>query len=197
MKRAVIFLVAVLLSCMFISGCGARKGGENSSQGADSNTQSQKIEAQEQSLPTVSPDTIAPPTVSSVQPASPEPEETNSADILIIGEKMFLTQINEIYYNFDQYKDKTIVVEGMYTLLFNQDGVREIPAVYRRGPGCCGNDGWGGFLLKYDGDYPEDDAWIKVTGTPELVDNGYFQDLYLNVSSIEVLDERGEEFVTQ
>ena len=46
-------------------------------------------------------------------------------------------------------------------------------------------------------DYPEDNAWIKVTGTPELVNNEYFQDLYLNVSSIEVLEERGEEFVSQ
>ena len=33
---------------------------------------------------------------------------------LVIGEKLFITQINEMYYNIENYEDKTIVVEGMY-----------------------------------------------------------------------------------
>lgn len=124
-------------------------------------------------------------------------EIDNSSDTIVIGEKMFLTQITDIYYNFDNYKDKKIVVEGMYTLFYNQDGVKNMPVVYRNAPGCCGNDGWGGFFLKYDGEFPQDNDWIRVTGTPELVENGNFVDLYLNVEKIEVLDERGEEFVIQ
>ena len=35
------------------------------------------------------------------------------SDTLEIGEKMFLTQINDIYNNFDLYKDKTVIVEGI------------------------------------------------------------------------------------
>ena len=120
-----------------------------------------------------------------------------ASDVLEIGEKMFLTRINDMYFNFDTYKDKTIVVEGMYALLYSTNGEERIPAVYRRGPGCCGNDGWGGFLLKYDGDLPEENEWICVTGTPELEKDGYFMNLYLNVSSIEVKEERGAEFVVQ
>ena len=85
----------------------------------------------------------------------------------------------------------------MYGLLFNPEGIQNVPAVYRRGPGCCGNDGWGGFLLYYDGTLPDENAWIRVTGTPEIVENGSFQDLYLNVSELQVLETRGEEFVTQ
>ena len=134
-------------------------------------------------------------------PAVPErPVATSNLeneDVLEISEKMYLTQIHDIFLNFSDYENKTIVVEGMYGLLFNPEGIQNVPAVYRRGPGCCGNDGWGGFLLCYDGTLPDENAWIRVTGTPEIVENGSFQDLYLNVSELQVLETRGEEFVTQ
>ena len=52
----------------------------------------------------------------------PEPYNPNpDSDILEISEKMFLTQINDIYYNFDEYKDKTIIVEGMYASFTTRD----------------------------------------------------------------------------
>lgn len=115
-----------------------------------------------------------------------------SADVLEIGEKMFFTQINDIYYNFDDYKDTTIIVEGMYT-----NGASN-PAVYRFGPGCCGNDGAGGFRLYYNRALPTENDWIKVAGTPELVLSELgFDILYLNVTSLEIKKERGAEFVFQ
>ena len=55
----------------------------------------------------------------------------------------------------------------------------------------------GGFLLKYDGEFPNENDWIRVTGHPELVTEGYYTNLYLNVASLEVKAERGTEFVTQ
>lgn len=123
---------------------------------------------------------------------------TDDDKVFNIREKMFLTQINDIYFNFEQYKDYTIVVEGMYGPFTSFDGTTVIPAVYRRGPGCCGNDGWGGFMLNYDGEFPEENAWVKVTGKPlkVKVDDVMYL-LYLNVESIEVLEERGAEFVLQ
>lgn len=117
--------------------------------------------------------------------------------MLEIGEKMFLTQISDMYCNFDRYKDKTIIVEGMYAQFYSWDGSETAPVVYRNGPGCCGNDGWGGFLLKYDGEFPNENDWIRVTGHPELVTEGYYTNLYINVASLEVKAERGTEFVTQ
>lgn len=110
---------------------------------------------------------------------------------------MYITQINDIYYNFDKYKDKTIIVEGMYTVFSSWDNTQQVPVVYRLGPGCCGNDGWGGFFLNYSKPFPNDNDWIRVTGTPELVENGNNVMLYLNVTSLEVLDTRGAEFVLQ
>lgn len=117
-------------------------------------------------------------------------------DVVEIKEKLFLTQINDIYYNFEDYQDKTILVEGMFTQLVNLKGDRK-PAIYRLGPGCCGNDGWGGFLLKYDGPYPNDNDWIRVIGKVELVEKERFKDLYIQVESIEVTEERGAEYVSQ
>lgn len=64
-----------------------------------------------------------------------EPEDEN---VLEIGEKMFLTQINDMYFNFDDYRDRTIAVEGMYAPFYSRDGSKTAPVVYRRGPGCCG-----------------------------------------------------------
>ncbi len=122
--------------------------------------------------------------------------ENKDVEIIEIKEKMFLTQINDIYYNLDDYKGKTIKVEGIYST-FDFDESKKGHMVYRNGPGCCGNDGWGGFLLNYNGEYPEDNAWIEVIGTPEIIEEDDFQDFYLNVTSLTVLEERGAEFVYQ
>lgn len=116
-------------------------------------------------------------------------------DILEIKDKMFLTQINDIYFNYERYKDKTIIVEGMFTYLESYFDNSKFPAVYRRGPGCCGNDGWGGFILDWKGTYPELEAWIKVVGKPVIKEYKGYQDLYLEVVSLDVKQERGLEFV--
>lgn len=123
--------------------------------------------------------------------------ESDEDDIVEIGEKMFLTQINDMNCNFDNYKDKTIIIEGMYAQFYLWDGSKTVPVLYRNAPGCCGNDGWGGLLLKYDGELPNDNDWIRATGTLELVEEDHFLNLYLNISSLEVKEERGAEFVTQ
>lgn len=129
---------------------------------------------------------------------SQQMKESKNKDIIEINEKVFITQINDIYYNFDDYKDKTIVVEGMYSVFESMLSDETSPVVYRNGPGCCNNDGWAGFLLKYDGKEPKENDWIRVTGTPSLetTKEGY-TNLFLNVSDLEVLNERGAELVGQ
>ncbi len=129
-------------------------------------------------------------------PDKPTVEETAEGEILI-REKMFIAQIEDVYFNITDYEGKTLVVEGMFAMYPNSDGEMVIPSVYRQAPGCCGNDGWAGFLLKYDGEMPVHDDWIRVKGTPSIVQDGMFTNLYLTVSSLEILDERGAEFVDQ
>lgn len=130
-------------------------------------------------------------------PGDPKDSTDMNADELYIREKMFITQINDIFYNIDEYKDKTIAVEGMFRIFPGVDGQPDIPVVFRNGPGCCGNDGWAGFLLHYDGEYPAIDEWILVKGKPEIVQTDLYMQLYLNVTSLEIKKERGAEFVDQ
>lgn len=118
--------------------------------------------------------------------------------IVEIKEKMFLTQINDIYYNYDDYKDKKIVVEGMFALFESADGKSRSPVVFRYGPGCCSNDGWGGFLLDYKDNQPATKDWIRVVGTPEIRDSTLgLPELYLKVETLEVKTKRGLELVKQ
>lgn len=127
-----------------------------------------------------------------------EMENSKNSDVITINEKVFITQINDIYYNFEDYENKTIVVEGIFSIFESYVSDATAPVVYRNGPGCCNNDGWAGFLLKYDGKLPKENDWIRVKGTPFLdhTEEGY-TNLYLTVTSLEVLEKRGAETVAQ
>lgn len=183
-------LGAVVALCLLLSACGRGGGPLPDLPPADVRSGESTAAAQGRASPGTAPEATAP-------GAPAEGSTAPGPDVLEIREKMFLTQINDIYNRFDSYRDKLIVVEGMYTVFYSWDGTESSPVVYRNGPGCCGNDGWGGFLLKYTGEAPEDHAWIRVTGTPELVKDGPFTHLYLHVMSLEVKEERGAEFVAQ
>lgn len=124
-------------------------------------------------------------------------EDDSEKKIVEINEKIFIQKINDIYFNFEDYKDATIIIEGMFSHFQNINGSEERPVVYREGPGCCGNDGWGGFFLLYDGSYPNENDWIRVTGKPKVVQTeGGWLELFLEVEEIEVKKERGAEYVT-
>ena len=182
-------LVGLLVLTFLLSGCAETVGSSSFSAPSDNTevdtTQVDTVVAEEEATAT--------------QPTTNIEIDLDDPNVVEIGETLFLTQINDIYYNFADYEDKTIVVEGMYTTLYTWDGSSSCSAVYRLGPGCCGNDGWGGFLLVLNSDsLPRENDWVQVIGTPELVSSdGGYTDLYLNVISIEVMTERGEEFVLQ
>jgi uncharacterized membrane protein YcgQ (UPF0703/DUF1980 family) len=114
---------------------------------------------------------------------------------LEIGEKMFIAQTNEIYLNPEDYMGRTIKVEGLFKK-------QEYPGgnycfVLRYGPGCCGNDGSAGFEVAWEGSYPREDEWVEAVGVLDSYDEDGYPYIYLALSSLEVKEERGREFVTQ
>ncbi len=117
-------------------------------------------------------------------------------EIFEVKDNYFMAQVNDMYLNIDDYKDKIIRVEGIYANFTPEGEDEAIQMVYRNGPGCCGDDGWSGFYLEYDGKKPKEEEWILVEGIPKMVDKGDFEDLYLEVIKLEVKKERGQEFVT-
>ena len=116
--------------------------------------------------------------------------------VVSIPEKMFVTYVNEIYTNTEDYLGKTIQLEGMYKAEEYEGKVYSY--VYRQGPGCCGSDGGTcGFEFTYGGETPADDDWIEVTGTLRSYEQDGLTYLTIDAGSVKVLDTRGAEIVAR
>jgi uncharacterized membrane protein YcgQ (UPF0703/DUF1980 family) len=119
-----------------------------------------------------------------------------TGNIVEIRDRLFIQQCTDLYENPDDYEDKLVKIEGICDVW--EEGGETCYAVYRRTPGCCGDDGVMGFSFNYSGD--EELAlgdWISVTaevisGTDEY---GYTT-VELNAGEVTVSQERGVEFVT-
>ncbi len=115
-----------------------------------------------------------------------------------ITEKLYVTYINEIYTNTEDYIGKTIRIQGMFSEEYYAPTESTYYYVYRTGPGCCGNDGsMCGFEFSYDGDYPAENDWIEVVGTLQTYEEGGCSYLALDATSVTVMDTRGAETVYQ
>ena len=117
------------------------------------------------------------------------------AEIVEIKEKMFIQQCYDIMFNPDEYLGKTVKLEGIYkTFRFMVGGVQEdTHYVYRKAPGCCGDDGMVGFrFYPEDCPIPEQYAWVEATGKVEVTEE---EMVVLRLSGLKVMDKRGAEFV--
>jgi Predicted membrane protein len=116
---------------------------------------------------------------------------------LLIEEKAFSNQINYIYNYPKEYLGRTVIYEGMAAAVEEPTLKEMLNIVYRKGPGgCCGNDGQVGFEVVYDGSWPADDEWVKVTGKIDYITHGGVEYLAVYADDIEVMEERGLETVT-
>lgn len=117
-----------------------------------------------------------------------------------VREKMFLTQMTELYINIPDYLGKTIALEGMLDVFTDEATGTVYHSVYRKSPGCCGNDGYTGLEVVWDdpaATYPNLNDWVRVVGVLEQYEEGGAPYLRLRLISLEVKAERGLEFVTQ
>jgi uncharacterized membrane protein YcgQ (UPF0703/DUF1980 family) len=124
----------------------------------------------------------------------------SKGDVIEIKEKMFISQVNDVYLNKDDYLGKKIKLEGLFKIA--QGNERAYCFVLRYGPGCCGYDGNVGFEVAWDKDkekpYPGEDSWVEATGELKTYEeDGYNEFLYLDLVSLNVLDKRGQETVMQ
>jgi len=127
--------------------------------------------------------------------------EVSNDKIIEIKEKMFISQVNDIYLNTEDYLGKTIKLQGLFKEEQPYEG-DPYCFVLRYGPGCCGYDGNVGFEIKWDESraqpFPKVDSWIETTGVlKQYEEDGYDQYLYLDLISLNVLNKRGAETVFQ
>lgn len=174
------------------------------------------VACENKEVSSVSPVSATPEVVTVEKPSyvpliSEEKETVSSKEDFKVDESKFIEQLENIFYYLESYQDRNVVVEGIFghPMTHHEDGdageeiCEEVhdPMVYRNSPGCCGHeghDGFTGFVLKYEGNYPEEGDWVRVTGKPDVISaphGGFILCLY--VEKIEVLEERGLEFVTQ
>lgn len=117
-------------------------------------------------------------------------------DTVVISEKLFIAQTNDIYINTADYLGKTISYEGLFKATYWEGLNQNYYYVIRYGPGCCGYDGEAGFEVVWDQGWPEEDDWCMVTGVLETYTEEGQEYLRLALTSLTVLDERGAEFVS-
>ncbi len=126
-----------------------------------------------------------------------------TADVHIdvdVREKMFLTQMTELYINIPDYLGKTIALEGMFDVFTDEATGTVYHSVYRKSPGCCGSDGYTGLEVVWDdpaATYPSLNDWVRAVGVLEQYEDGGAPYLRLRLISLDVKTERGLEFVTQ
>jgi putative membrane protein len=129
-----------------------------------------------------------------------EVSSVSTEGVIEIKEKMFISQVNDVYLNAEDYLGKTIKLEGLFKT--EQGYEKSYCYVLRYGPGCCGYDGNVGFEVAWDKEkekqYPGEDSWVEATGELKTYEeDGYDKFLYLDLVSLNVLDKRGQETVMQ
>jgi uncharacterized membrane protein YcgQ (UPF0703/DUF1980 family) len=118
-----------------------------------------------------------------------------------IREKMFATQVSDVYINARDYLGKTIKLEGIF-LAAQYSETDTFYSVMRYGPGgCCGIDGYFGFEIQWPKGstkaFPNPNAWVKAAGQLKSYQVDYNEYLYIELSSLTELSKRGTEYVLQ
>ena len=117
-----------------------------------------------------------------------------------VTEKMFLAQISDINLNSEDYLGKVIALEGMFMTVDYGTGGPVYHLVYRKSPGCCGNDGITGLEVVWDDPataFPAENTWVRAVGTLEQYTEEDMPYLQLSLQSLTPTDKPGLDSVTQ
>ena len=198
MKRTIAIFT---LAAVFLAGCTAG-GGDSSTGGTLPGTTAASPEAGQTTLPPTeaSTTTEAPIATEAAITTAPQEQATEASapddDAVVISEKLFIAQTNDIYINTEDYLGKTIRYEGIFKTAYWEESDTTYYFVIRYGPGCCGYDGEAGFEVAWSGDWPEEDDWCEATGILELYEEDGIEFLRLQLTGLTVLETRGAEFVS-
>lgn len=119
-----------------------------------------------------------------------------SDDVVEIGERFFVEQMEDIVLNSSRYVGRTIRYEGLFRTFHWPPTGETFYYVIRYTMGCCGEEPRG-FELNPDGITPfPENAWVEVIGVLErLTDGDRSGTLMLRIISLTELEARGAEFV--
>jgi len=112
-------------------------------------------------------------------------------EMLVIGERFFVQQVDDIFINRSQNLGRTIRYEGVFRALHWAPTDTYHFYVVRYVFSCCGFQAIGFELLPCNVPPLPDQAWVEVTGVIED-DDGF---IVIRVISLIEMDERGAEVV--
>ncbi len=94
---------------------------------------------------------------------SPALAENSAEEVMTIPEDRFAATILEIGSNFSEYEGKTLRLTGYVAPLLGEEGAQ---FCVMRDYNCCGGTDLRpyGFDCFWEGDLPEIDSWVSVTG---------------------------------
>ena len=101
--------------------------------------------------------------------------------IVRIPSESYLETVRAIYDKPEDYLDKTIVIQGLFTYLENEDS--HFAMVYR----FDGDDNPVGFEVVYGGAYPQNFSWVEAEGTLDSYESDGDVFLRILVSRIKVI----------
>jgi uncharacterized membrane protein YcgQ (UPF0703/DUF1980 family) len=118
-----------------------------------------------------------------------------------IKEKMFIAQISDVYINLKDYTGKKIKYEGIMGYAREEKTGKPLYWVFRKTPGCCGNDGTAGLEVAWEGEYPPQDTWVEVVGTVEALqieaEGKLSRSPLVRLSALTKPSKEGERFVVK
>jgi len=118
-----------------------------------------------------------------------------SVDVVTILDSSFVSQANDIYLNSNNYKDKVIIVQGIYMTSTVKDKVYHY--VVRNTQTPEGENKIVGFEFKYSGEMPKTNDWIQVLGNVEPSTGADDKEsIILNATRVDIMETRGQEFVS-
>ena len=126
-----------------------------------------------------------------------EENNVNETRVLEIRERMFMTQVDDIYLNSNNFLGRTIKLEGIF---LEEELDRIYQFVFRYAPGgCCGTDGRVGFMVKWPENsgksFPANNSWVEAIGVLKSGRDSSGRYLYLELNNLYVSNNRGLEFV--
>lgn len=119
---------------------------------------------------------------------------------VVVKDNYFDTTINDMFLNFDNYKDKKIEIEGIYFI----NNPYTFVGRYSKSNLCpyC-PEGYSYIEYQLDGkldyEFTDEKEWIKVIGTLQKANDetsNYEDYFFLKVINLEIMNKRGQETVT-
>lgn len=123
-------------------------------------------------------------------------ESHNDNSAIIIQDDTFVTQMEDIFINLDDYIGKTVIFEGFVTPIDEEKTQYGITRFYEQDHEDHSHTLLVGLVCSYDGTWPAQDTWVEVTVTIEKIESEDGLTPIGMIQELIVKEERGLDTVT-